>query len=56
MRFGFEIEHRRTIAEDNKFPTRFVWSGTHQGEFLGVPLTDRVVRVRGMVIDRFEGG
>jgi steroid delta-isomerase-like uncharacterized protein len=43
------------IAEDNKVLTRFVWSGTHQGEFLGISPTDRVVRVRGMVIDRFEG-
>jgi predicted ester cyclase len=43
------------IAEDNKVLTRFLWSGTHQGEFLGIPPTNRVVRVWGMVIDRFEG-
>ena len=43
------------IAEDNKVLTRFVWSGTHQDEFLGIPATNRVVRVWGMVIDRFEG-
>jgi steroid delta-isomerase-like uncharacterized protein len=43
------------IAEDNKVLTRFVWSGTHQDEFLGIPVTNRVVRVWGMVIDRFEG-
>jgi steroid delta-isomerase-like uncharacterized protein len=43
------------IAEDNKVLTRFIWSGTHQGEFLGIPPTNRVVRVWGMVIDRFEG-
>lgn len=42
------------IAEDNKVLTRFIWSGTHQGEFLGIPATNRAVRVWGMVIDRFE--
>ena len=43
------------IAEDNKVLTRFIWSGTHQGELLGIPPTNRVVRVWGMIIDRFEG-
>ena len=43
------------IAEDNKVLMRFIWSGTYQGEFLGIPPTNRVVRVWGMVIDRFEG-
>jgi steroid delta-isomerase-like uncharacterized protein len=42
------------IAEDNSVLTRFLWSGTHQGEFLGIPATNRVIRVWGMVIDRFE--
>jgi steroid delta-isomerase-like uncharacterized protein len=43
------------LAEDTRVLTRFRWSGTHQGEFLGIPATHRVVRVWGMVIDRFEG-
>jgi steroid delta-isomerase-like uncharacterized protein len=43
------------IADDSNVLTRFIWSGTHQGEFLGIPATNRVVRVWGMVIDRFEG-
>jgi steroid delta-isomerase-like uncharacterized protein len=43
------------IAEDNRVLTRFVWLGTHQGEFLGIPATNRVIQVWGMVIDRFEG-
>jgi steroid delta-isomerase-like uncharacterized protein len=44
------------IAEGSKVLTRFTWSGTHRGEFLGVPATNRPVRVWGMVIDRFEDG
>jgi steroid delta-isomerase-like uncharacterized protein len=43
------------IAEGNKVLTRLVWSGTHRGDFLGVPATQRAIRVWGMVIDRFEG-
>lgn len=43
------------MAEDNRVLTRFEWRGTHQGSFLGIPPTQRSVRVSGMVIDRFEG-
>ena len=43
------------IAEGDKVLSRFVWSGTHQGEFLGIPATHRPIRVWGMVIDRFVG-
>ena len=44
------------IAEGDKVVTRFEWTGTHRGEFLGVPATGRPVKVWGMVIDRLEGG
>jgi steroid delta-isomerase-like uncharacterized protein len=43
------------MAVDHRVLTRFRWSGTHQGEFFGIPATNRVVQVWGMVIDRFEG-
>ena len=44
------------IAEGDKVVSRFEWTGTHQGEFLGVPATGRQVRVWGVVIDRLEEG
>ena len=44
------------IAEGEKVVTRFEWTGSHQGEFLGVPATGRPVKVWGVVIDRIEGG
>jgi predicted ester cyclase len=44
------------VAEHDKFASRFEWTGTHRGEFLGIPATGRTVRVWGMVIDRLEGG
>jgi steroid delta-isomerase-like uncharacterized protein len=43
------------MAEDNRVLTRFTWHGTHQGVFLGIAATQRLVTVAGMVIDRFEG-
>jgi steroid delta-isomerase-like uncharacterized protein len=58
LRRAFPDMHWRVeeqLAEDNRVLTRFVWSGTHQGDFLGIPATNRVVRVWGMVMDRFEG-
>lgn len=44
------------IAEGEKVLSRFEWTGTHDGPFLGVPATHRPVKVWGMVIDRFESG
>ena len=44
------------IAEVGKVLTRFIWTGTHKGEFFGVPATGREVSVWGMVIDRVENG
>ncbi|MEO8630452.1 MAG: ester cyclase [Betaproteobacteria bacterium] len=43
------------IAEDSRVLTRFVWEGTHRGDFMGMPPTNRGVSVWGMVIDQFEG-
>lgn len=44
------------VSEGDKVASRFEWTGTHQGEFIGVPATGRPVRVWGIVIDRLEGG
>jgi steroid delta-isomerase-like uncharacterized protein len=44
------------VAEGDKVMTRFEWTGTHRGPFLGVPATGRSVKVWGVVIDRFERG
>ena len=41
-------------AEHNREASRFEWTGTHNGEFLGIPATGRPVRVWGVVIDHPE--
>lgn len=43
------------LTEGDRVLTRFEWTGTHRGEFLGVSATGRSVKVWGMVIDRFQG-
>lgn len=59
MRIGFpdlNFSVEEQIAEGDKVLTRFEWTGTHRGEFLGIPATGRSVKVWGMVLDRLEGG
>ena len=59
MRAGFPdivFSIQEQVAERDKVASRFEWTGTHKGEFLGIPATGRTVRVWGMVIDRLEGG
>jgi steroid delta-isomerase-like uncharacterized protein len=59
MRTGFpDIAFliQEQIAENDKVASRFEWTGTHKGEFLGIPPTGRSVRVWGVVIDRLEDG
>jgi steroid delta-isomerase-like uncharacterized protein len=58
MRAAFPDMHWKVeeqIAEGDKVVTRFEWTGTHRGEFLGVPATGRRVKVWGIVIDRLDG-
>jgi steroid delta-isomerase-like uncharacterized protein len=44
------------VAEGEKVVTRFTWTGTHRGTFLGIPATGKGVSVKGVVIDRLVGG
>jgi steroid delta-isomerase-like uncharacterized protein len=44
------------IAAGEKVVTRFTWTGTHRGAFLGIPATGKSVTVKGVVIDRLSGG
>lgn len=44
------------IASGEKVVSRFKWTGTQRGDFLGIPATGRAVAVTGVVIDRISGG
>ena len=59
MRSAFPDIHwvnEETIEEGEKVVSRFTWTGTHKGTFLGVPATGKRVSVKGVVIDRVVGG
>jgi steroid delta-isomerase-like uncharacterized protein len=43
---------KEQITEGDKVASRFEWTGTHKGEFMGIPATGRQVQVGGIVIDR----
>jgi steroid delta-isomerase-like uncharacterized protein len=44
------------IAADEKVVARLTWTGTHQGEFLGIPPTGRTVTYVGAAIFRVRHG
>ncbi|BCG04864.1 hypothetical protein PPGU19_094320 (plasmid) [Paraburkholderia sp. PGU19] len=59
MRAAFPDMHwhiEEQLTEGDRVLTRFEWTGTHRGEFLGVPATGQLVRVWGMVVDRIQDG
>lgn len=59
MRSAFPDMHWVTdesISSGDKVVTRFTWTGTHRGDFLGIPATARPVTVKGVVIDRLVNG
>jgi steroid delta-isomerase-like uncharacterized protein len=59
MRTGFpdiDFSIKEQIAEGADVVSRFVWTGTHHGPFLGIPATGKPVSVWGMVIDHIIEG
>ncbi len=59
MRAGFPdlvFAIQEQISEGDKVASRFEWTGTHRGSFLGIPATAKPVRVWGVVIDRLVEG
>jgi steroid delta-isomerase-like uncharacterized protein len=56
---GFPDMHwtiEEQIAEGDKVMTRFTWTGSQQGAFMGIPATGKQVKVKGVVIDRVVDG
>jgi steroid delta-isomerase-like uncharacterized protein len=52
----FHLAVESLIAEGDEVAVRFVLSGTHQGEFMGIAPTGRKVEVPGHVFYRIRGG
>jgi steroid delta-isomerase-like uncharacterized protein len=51
-----EIRIEEQIAEGDKVVTRWSASGTHQGDFMGIPATGRQGGATGITIDRIQNG
>jgi predicted ester cyclase len=59
MRAGFPdivFSIQEQLAEHDKVASRFEWTGTHNGDFLGIPAIGHAVKVWGIVIDRLQDG
>lgn len=50
------ITAKDVIAEGDKVVTRFEFTGTHQGEFMGIPATGKQFSISGMAIARIADG
>jgi steroid delta-isomerase-like uncharacterized protein len=50
------MEARETVAEGDLVSARFVFTGTHRGEFMGVPATGKRVEVEGFDLVRVRDG
>lgn len=48
------VEHM--VADDDNVAFAYTVTGTHQGEFMGIPATGKRIKARGMQIARFEDG
>jgi steroid delta-isomerase-like uncharacterized protein len=59
MRTAFPDIHwvlHEMVAEGDTVCSRFTWSGTHRGAFLGIPATGKHIIVKGVVIDLLADG
>ena len=45
-----------TLVEADRVMTLSTWTGTHRGEFMGIPPTGRTVAVEAWTIDRYRDG
>ena len=59
LRTGFP-EHRfeidAQVAEGDRVVTLWTWTGTHQGEWLGIPPTGKQASIQGMSLQRYQNG
>jgi steroid delta-isomerase-like uncharacterized protein len=59
MRSGFpdiQWSLQDKVVEDNKVAARFIMTGTHNGNFFGVPPTGKAIKVQAVNFYRFSNG
>lgn len=50
------IEPATMVADDDHVVIAYTLTGTHQGDFHGIPATGKKIKARGLQIGRFENG
>ena len=45
-----------TVAEGDRIMSFSTWTGTHRGDFMGIPATGRRVTVAAWTLDRYRDG
>jgi steroid delta-isomerase-like uncharacterized protein len=48
------VEH--LVADEDNVSFAYRLTGTHQGDFMGIPATEQTINVRGMQISKFSNG
>ncbi len=51
-----QVKLEDMVAEGDKVACRWTATGTHKGEFMGVPATNKQITLTGIHIDRIAGG
>lgn len=54
--FDFSFDLDRQICEGDDVVTLWTWTGTHKGDFMGIPPTGRQCIMTGTTIFRFRDG
>jgi len=52
----FKLEIKQRIGEGDQVATEWTCTGTHNGEFQGIPPTGRRVEITGMTLNRIKDG
>ncbi len=51
-----KVDVETMVAAEDKVAFAYTLTGTHKGDFMGVPGTGKNIKARGMQISRFENG
>ena len=53
---GYWLEAQDTLVDGDKITVRFDFHGTHKGELMGIPPTDKTVKFEGIIIYQLAAG
>ena len=53
---NLNVEIDDLVGADEKVVISFTLTGTHKGDLMGIPATDKQVKVHGVIMSRFEEG